>query len=35
MTTLNARRLAALITVAGLGLAAPAFAQDKTSRSAC
>ncbi len=30
MTTLNARRLAALITVAGIGLAAPAFAQDKT-----
>jgi branched-chain amino acid transport system substrate-binding protein len=30
MTTLYARRLAALITVAGIGLAAPAFAQDKT-----
>ncbi len=30
MTTLNARRLAALIAVAGIGLAAPAFAQDKT-----
>jgi branched-chain amino acid transport system substrate-binding protein len=29
MTTLTARRLAALITVAGIGLAAPAFAQDK------
>src|SRR5438034_6546655 len=30
MTTLTARRLAALITVAGVGFAAPAFAQDKT-----
>ncbi len=30
MTTPAARRLAALITVAGIGLAAPAFAQDKT-----
>ena len=30
MNTLAARRLAALITVAGVGLAAPAFAQDKT-----
>jgi branched-chain amino acid transport system substrate-binding protein len=30
MTTLRARRLAALIAVAGVGLAAPAFAQDKT-----
>jgi branched-chain amino acid transport system substrate-binding protein len=30
MTTLSARRLAALITVAGVGFAAPAFAQDKT-----
>ena len=30
MTTLAARRLAALITIAGIGLAAPAFAQDKT-----
>src|SRR3984893_18101074 len=30
MTTLNARRLAALIAIAGVGLAAPAFAQDKT-----
>ena len=30
MTTLNARRLAALITVAGVCFAAPAFAQDKT-----
>jgi len=29
MTTLTARRLAALITVAGVGFAAPAFAQDK------
>ncbi len=30
MTTFAARRLAALITVAGIGLAAPAFAHDKT-----
>src|SRR2546421_959801 len=30
MTTLTARRLAALITVAGVGFAGPAFAQDKT-----
>jgi branched-chain amino acid transport system substrate-binding protein len=30
MTTLTARRLAALITVAGVSFAAPAFAQDKT-----
>ena len=30
MTTLSARRLAALITVAGVCFAAPAFAQDKT-----
>jgi branched-chain amino acid transport system substrate-binding protein len=30
MTTLTARRLAALITAAGVGFAAPAFAQDKT-----
>src|SRR6202166_4703920 len=30
MTTLSAQRLAALIAVAGVGLAAPAFAQDKT-----
>src|SRR6266851_9929623 len=30
MTTLSARRFAALITVAGVGFAAPAFAQDKT-----
>src|SRR5580765_8948203 len=30
MTTLTARRLAALITVAGVGFAAPAWAQDKT-----
>src|SRR6476660_8076139 len=30
MTTLSARRLAALITVAGICFAAPAFAQDKT-----
>src|SRR6476469_2667013 len=30
MNTLAARRLAALITVAGVGFAAPAFAQDKT-----
>src|SRR6202171_1030271 len=30
MTTLNARRPARLIAVAGVGLAAPAFAQDKT-----
>jgi len=30
MNTLSARRLAALITLAGVGLAAPAFAQDKT-----
>jgi branched-chain amino acid transport system substrate-binding protein len=30
MNTLSARRLAALITAAGVGLAAPAFAQDKT-----
>jgi len=30
MTTLSARRFAALITVAGVALAAPAFAQDKT-----
>jgi branched-chain amino acid transport system substrate-binding protein len=30
MTTLIARRLAALITVAGVSFAAPAFAQDKT-----
>src|SRR5450432_4500876 len=30
MTTLNVRRLAALITAAGVGFAAPAFAQDKT-----
>jgi branched-chain amino acid transport system substrate-binding protein len=29
MTTRNARRLAALVTVAGVALAAPAFAQDK------
>ena len=29
MTTRNARRLAALVTVAGIALAAPAFAQDK------
>src|SRR3954468_1974753 len=29
MTTLNARRLAALVTVAGVCFAAPAFAQDK------
>jgi branched-chain amino acid transport system substrate-binding protein len=29
MTTITARRLAALLTVAGVGLAAPAFAQDK------
>ena len=29
MTTSNARRLAALVTVAGIALAAPAFAQDK------
>src|SRR3954470_12780962 len=29
MTTLNARRLAALVTVAGIAFAAPAFAQDK------
>jgi branched-chain amino acid transport system substrate-binding protein len=29
MTTLTARRLAALIAVAGVGFAAPAFAQDK------
>jgi branched-chain amino acid transport system substrate-binding protein len=29
MTTLTARRLAALITIAGVGFAAPAFAQDK------
>ena len=29
MTTLTARRIAALITVAGVGLAAPAFAQEK------
>ena len=30
MTTITARRLAALITVAGVSLAAPAYAQDKT-----
>src|SRR6478752_9421933 len=30
MTTLTARRLAALITVAGICLTAPAYAQDKT-----
>ncbi len=30
MTTRNTRRLAALISVAGIALAAPAFAQDKT-----
>ncbi len=30
MNTLTARRLAALISVAGIGLAAPAYAQDKT-----
>src|SRR3978361_629432 len=30
MTTLSARRLAALITVAGIAFAAPAYAQDKT-----
>jgi branched-chain amino acid transport system substrate-binding protein len=30
MNTLAARRLAALITVAGVSLAAPAFAQDNT-----
>src|ERR1700716_1757795 len=30
MNTPSARRLAALITAAGVGLAAPAFAQDKT-----
>jgi branched-chain amino acid transport system substrate-binding protein len=30
MTTLTARHLAALIAVAGVGLAAPAFAQDKS-----
>jgi branched-chain amino acid transport system substrate-binding protein len=29
MTTLNARRLAALVTVAGIAFAAPAYAQDK------
>ena len=29
MTTFTARRLAALITVAGVSLAAPAVAQDK------
>jgi branched-chain amino acid transport system substrate-binding protein len=30
MNTLNARRLAALVTVAGVSLAAPAYAQEKT-----
>ena len=30
MNMLTARRLAALITVAGVGLTAPALAQDKT-----
>ena len=30
MTTINARRLAALATVAGIAFAAPAYAQDKT-----
>ena len=30
MTKSDARRLAALIATAGVGLAAPAFAQDKT-----
>jgi branched-chain amino acid transport system substrate-binding protein len=29
MTTINARRLAALVTVAGIAFAAPAYAQDK------
>src|ERR1700724_2823249 len=29
MTTINARRLAALLTVAGIAFAAPAYAQDK------
>jgi branched-chain amino acid transport system substrate-binding protein len=33
MTKLNARRLAALIAVAGIGLAAPAFAQDKQDKT--
>src|SRR6202048_653376 len=33
MTTRNARRLAALVTVAGIALAAPAFAQDKNVKS--
>ncbi|SDP39226.1 ABC transporter substrate-binding protein [Afipia sp. GAS231] len=32
MNTINARRLAALLTVAGVGLAAPAYAQDKTAK---
>ncbi len=32
MNTINARRLAALVTVAGVALAAPAYAQDKTAK---
>ncbi len=32
MTTINARRLAALLTVAGIAFAAPAYAQDKTAK---
>ena len=32
MTTLYARRLAALLSVAGIAFAAPAYAQDKTAK---